>query len=87
VAKSWKVFVLRSTRQTLVAEATDADISVRWLTLGSVLLEHASGVAVAERRTRDVSVRRCYAEARTGEARNGRAGAAATDAVHQRPSW
>jgi hypothetical protein len=48
--------VLRSTRQTLVAEATDADVSVCWLTLGGALLEHASDAAVAERWTRDVSV-------------------------------
>jgi hypothetical protein len=74
-------------RQTLVAEATDADINVRWLTLGGTLLKHASDATVAKRRTCDVSVRRCCAEAHVGEARDRRAGAATTDAVLQRPSW
>jgi hypothetical protein len=82
-----EVFVLRSTRQTLIAEVTDADISVRWLTLGGALLEHASDAVVAERQTRDVSVRWCYAEARTREARDEHVGATATDAVRQRSSW
>jgi hypothetical protein len=87
VAKSRECFSLRNTRQMLVAEATDTDVSIRWLTLGGALLEHASDVAVAERRTRDISIRRCCAEARAGEARDRCAGAAMTNAVRQHPSW
>jgi hypothetical protein len=66
---------------------TDADISVHWLILGGALLEHASDTAVAERQTHDVSVRWCCTEARAGEARDERVGAAAIDAVRQRMSW
>jgi hypothetical protein len=79
--------MLRSTRQTLVAAVTDADVSVRWLTLGIALLEHASNAVVAERQTCDVSVRWCCTKACAGEAHDGRVGAAVIDAVRQRPSW
>jgi hypothetical protein len=71
-----------------ILQATDAGRGGdrRWpcvcrLTLGGALLEHVSNSAVAERRTCDVSIRWCCAEARAGEARDGRAGAATTDTV------
>jgi hypothetical protein len=60
VTKSRECF----TQQTLAAAATDADVSICWLTLGGAQLELASDVALLEQQTLDVNICRKWRQQR-----------------------